>query len=219
MKVPWKRGIVLWGQKGCGKTTTLKILMSQYQLKPVTIQSGHPEPNELLQEAFKYAQEHAPSLLFFEDLQELMKVVDARHFLNLLDGVQTRDGMLVVATGNDFSSLEENLTNRPRRFDKKIEYPLPNRDMSVKYLKRWLDNIVEDDVILEIAASSVKQKFTYTHLQEVYFNSVAIAINKNREQPIQEDVKESLKQIIAEKKSMDKMYSSKPVSMKGYDNE
>jgi len=66
----------------CGKTTCLRLLMAEYsQLKPVTIQPGHTSPDELLEEAFEFAEEHAPSLLFFEDLQELVKTIDLRHFL------------------------------------------------------------------------------------------------------------------------------------------
>ena len=113
----------------CGKTSCLRVIMAQYpQLKPVTIQPGHPNPDELLEEAFEYAEQHSPSLLFFEDFQEMIKTVDVRHFLQLLDGLQKRDGILTIVTGNDFSSLEENIKSRPRRFDSFFEFPLPNLD-------------------------------------------------------------------------------------------
>ena len=30
LKVPWRRGLGFWGNRGCGKTKTLGIIMAQY---------------------------------------------------------------------------------------------------------------------------------------------------------------------------------------------
>jgi hypothetical protein len=200
LKVPWKRGLGFWGNRGVGKTSCIRAIMAQYpQLKPVTIQPGHNNPDELLEEAFAYAEEHAPSLLFFEDLQEMMKTIDIRHFLQLLDGVQKRDGILTIVTGNDFSSLEENLKSRPRRFDRFFEFPLPDLIQTTKYLNKYFIDILSSKDIDAIAQQCVKRKLTYAHLQEVYFNSVFIAIPSGREVPSIENIKLSLKQVLKEK--------------------
>lgn len=202
LKVPWRRGIGFWGPQGCGKTSVLRLLMSQYpQLKPVTIQPGHNSPDELLEEAFEYAEEHAPSLLFFEDLQELVKTIDLRHFLQLLDGMQQRAGILTIVTGNDFTALEDNLKSRPRRFDGFFEFPLPDVTQSKKYLTKFLGDIVSAKKIEAIAKKAVKKKFTYSHLQEVYFNAVFIAIPEGREKPNDADIDLSFKQVTAGKES------------------
>lgn len=204
LKVPWRRGIGFWGFQGCGKTSMLRLLMAQYpQLKPVTIQPGHQQPDELLENAFEYAEEHGPSLLFFEDLQELVKTIDLRHFLQLLDGLQKRDGILTVVTGNDFSDLEENLKSRPRRFDGFFKFPLPDVDQCKKYLSKYFADILSENEIANIASKSVKRKFTYAHLQEIYFNAVFIAIPAGREMPNSADIDLSLKQVSAGKKAAD----------------
>jgi hypothetical protein len=204
LKVPWKRGLGFWGNRGTGKTSTLRAIMAQYpQLKPVTIQPGHSTPDELLEEAFEYAEKHAPSLLFFEDLQELMRTIDIRHFLQLLDGLQKRDGILTIVTGNDFSNLEENLKSRPRRFDSFFEFPLPDITQSIKYLNRYLADILSSKKIESIAKKTVRNKLTYAHLQELYFNAVFIAIPEGREVPSVVDIDLSLEQILREKKSAD----------------
>jgi intein/homing endonuclease len=188
----------------CGKTSCLRLLMAKYQeLKPVTIQPGHSSPDELLEEAFEYAEEHSPSLLFFEDLQELVKTIDLRHFLQLLDGLQKRDGILTVVTGNDFSDLQENLKSRPRRFDRFFEFPLPDVDQCKKYLLKYFTDILKPKKIESIAKRAVKKKFTYAHLQEVYFNAVFIAIPEGREVPNEADVNLSIKQVIQEKEAAD----------------
>jgi hypothetical protein len=204
LKVSWRRAFGLWGPRGCGKTSCLRLIMAQYpQLKPVTIQPGHQQPDELLKDAFEYAEEHGPSLLFFEDLQELVKTIDLRHFLQLLDGLQKRDGILTVVTGNDFSDLEENLKSRPRRFDGFFEFPLPDVAQCKKYLSKYFADILSEKEIANIASKAAKRKFTYAHLQEIYFNAVFIAIPAGREVPNAADIDLSLKQVSAGKKAAD----------------
>lgn len=202
--VPWRSSFGMWGPRGNGKTSCLRVIMAQYpQLKPVTIQPGHSSPDEILGEAFEYAAEHAPSLLFFEDLQELIGTVDMRHLLQLLDGLQKLDGILTIVTGNDFSNLEQNLKSRPRRFDAFFEFPLPDVEQCKKYLAKHFADIVSDTKIEQMAKTAVKKKFTYAHLQEVYFNAVFIAIPEGREVPNESDIDLSLTQVIAEKNSAD----------------
>ena len=208
-KVPWKRGLVFWGPRGCGKTSCIKIIISQYDdLKPVTIQPGHHAPDELLEEAFAYAEDHSPSLVFFEDLQELLAEVSTSHFLQLMDGVQSKNGILVIATGNELKSLEDNITNRPRRFDKKIEFPLPDKPLSVAYLKKWFGDILSDKQYVAIAEKTLKKRFTYAHLQEIYFTAIFNAVKNERDEPNGKDIKEALTDVIAEKSMSDKGFST-----------
>ena len=138
-----------------------------------------------------------------------MKTIDIRHFLQLLDGLQKRDGILTIVTGNDFSSLEENIKSRPRRFDSFFEFPLPDIDQTIKYLNKYLVDILSTKKIESIAKKAVKNKLTYAHLQELYFNAVFIAIPEGREVPSAANVDLSLKQVLEEKKNADSDFSSK----------
>jgi hypothetical protein len=208
LKVPWRTGVGFWGERATGKTTCLRVLMSQYrELKPVTIQPGTNSPDELLEEAFIYAEEHAPSLLFFEDLQELIKTIELSHFLQLLDGIHKKDGILTIVTGNDFSDLQSNLKSRPRRFDRFFKFPLPDFEQSKKYIAKYFGDILSSKKVETIAKKAMKYNFTYAHLQELYFNSVFIAIPNGREVPNEEDIDQSLKDVIQEKATSDSDFS------------
>ena len=84
-KIPWKRGFLLYGEPGNGKTSIIRTIISNYNFKPVTIVAGATDDS--VREAFSYAEEQSPSLLYFEDLDSLLeKNVDASSFLNLMDG-------------------------------------------------------------------------------------------------------------------------------------
>ena len=73
-KIPWKKGIIFHGDPGNGKTMTMNVLISKYDFKPVTIRgSVGNDTDELVEEAFSYAEEHGPSLLFLEDLPGLLQ--------------------------------------------------------------------------------------------------------------------------------------------------
>jgi anti-sigma regulatory factor (Ser/Thr protein kinase) len=52
-------------------------------------------------------------------------------------------------------------------------------------------------------SKTMSKKFTYTHLQEIYFNSVFHATKNDREFPTVEDIFEALEEVISEKRISD----------------
>ena len=216
MGVSYKKGLIFAGERGLGKTLTLRVIMSVFpQLKPVTIQLGQNNPNELLMAAFDYAEQHSPALIYLEDLQELVKAVDLGLFLQLLDGVKSSSGILTIATGNDFDGIETNLKSRPSRFDRFFEFPMPNKFLAKKYLNKYFQNSLDEDVLVKIVELSLKNKLSYSHLQEIYFNSVFSAISEGREQPNSEDAKKAVITVVKEKDLAEEFYQEKSITEMG----
>lgn len=201
-KIPWKKGLLFWGPQGTGKTSSIKLICSEYNLKPVTIQAGHANTDEILEEAFYYASEHGPSLLFLEDLSDLLQQVQINHFLNLMDGINSKDGVFIIATANDISKIQQNITDRPSRFDRKIEFPLPDYEMSQKYLFNSFKNTITEENYKEIINITIKNKFSYAHLQELYFSSFLRADKESREDPNIDDIKYALSELVSDKKDV-----------------
>lgn len=205
-KISWKQGVIFHGDPGNGKTMTMNVLISQYNFKPVTIRGAvGNDTDELIEEAFAYAEEHGPSLLFLEDLPGLLQNISLSHFLQLLDGVRTREGLFIIATANDLTHVDSALSNRPSRFDRKIEFPIPNLELSFKYLKKWFVNI-SDDFIKSIAEKTLKAKFSFAYLKELFTLSVYHAIARNEEEPNEADISKALASLIKDKRSADKGY-------------
>lgn len=197
-RIPWKRGILLYGKPGNGKTSIIRTIMSEYNFKPVTIVPGAND--ESVREAFSYAEEQSPSLLYFEDLDSLFeKGVDKSAFLNLMDGISTKNGLLVIATANDVKKLTTNITQRPSRFDRKFEIPLPNQEMAYIYLKRWFGNLINNKKCRELAKYAEKYEFSYAYLKELYISSMFEALAHNRKAPTVKDINNALSRLVKDK--------------------
>lgn len=196
--IPWKRGILLYGYPGNGKTSIIKTIISCYNFKPVTIAPGVDD--NAVREAFSYAEEQSPALLYFEDLDSLLeKNVDISSFLNLMDGISAKNGLLVVATANNIKKLKSNITDRPSRFDRKFEVPLPNEEMAYIYLKRWFGNLITSKKCKELAKYAVQNEFSYAYLRELYISSMFESLSFNRKSPLAKDIQTALNHLIKDK--------------------
>jgi len=197
-RIPWKRGLLLYGKPGNGKTSIIRTIMSVYGFKPVTIVAGATD--EAVREAFSYAEEQSPSLLYFEDLDSLFeKGVDISTFLNLMDGISTKNGSLIIATANEVKKLKANITDRPSRFDRKFEIPSPNQEMAYIYLKRWFGTLLTLKKCKDIAKYAEKYEFSYAYLKELYISSMFEALAHNRKAPTEKDIDNALNRLVKDK--------------------
>lgn len=209
--IPWKRGILLHGTAGCGKTSLIKTIISNYDFKPITILPGSDD--NAMREAFSYAQDQNPALLYFEDLDSLLESINLSLFLNLMDGISTKNGLFIVGTANSLEKFSANIKDRPSRFDRKFEIPIPDESMAFKYFRKWFNNKITDKEIDKLVSYTVRNKFSYSHIKEVYISSAYAAIANDREEPNIDDIMESLKQLIA-----DKFAKNKPIGLDKYIN-
>lgn len=199
-KIPWKRGLLLFGQPGNGKTSIIRTIISEYNFKPVTFVPGANA--ESMREAFAYAEEQSPALLYIEDLDSLIENgLDISSFLNLLDGISAKNGLLVIATVNNMKKLKTNITKRPSRFDRKFEIPIPNQEMAYIYLKKWFGTIITAAKCREIAKSAEKHELSYAYLKELYVSSMFEALSNKRKLPTVKDIDNTLTRLIREKNS------------------
>ena len=221
-KIPWKRGMLLMGPPGTGKTSIIKTIMAKYNFKPVTIAPG--SNFDALREAFSYAQTQSPALLYIEDLDSMIAsgAIDMSGFLNLLDGINSANGFFIVATANDVSKFKSSILDRPSRFDRKFEIGLPDEKMTVDYITHWFKTCLTSAQIKTVAKTCVKNKMSYAYLKELYVSSMFKTLSDLKEsdkksksisqKPTYDIVKECLDQLEKDKKSV----SGNKVSMLNY---
>ena len=203
VKVPWRSGALFFGEPGNGKTSLIKTIISNYNFKPVTVQSGTQTNDDTITEAFEYAASQEPALFYIEDLDTLLgQTISLSHFLNMMDGVSTRNGLMVIATANDLSRLKESVTDRPSRFDRKWEIPLPNEEMSFKYLNKWFGDVLKPAEYKKIIKQTVENNFSFAYLKELYIGSVYNALADGREIPTVKDIEITKKRMLKDKENV-----------------
>lgn len=149
--VPWKRGIILHGKPGNGKSMLIKTLRSEYQFSNKYDLRDHVCQGRIEIPSDSRGCEH-PALVWIEDIDKFFPSGSAEdtdvvacsrnELLNFLDGPEALDGTLVIATTNT-KELDDTLL-RPGRFDNFFTFENPDADRVMKYF-RYNDFLIEDE--------------------------------------------------------------------------
>ena len=143
------KGVLLYGPPGTGKTLLAKAVANETNAKfysisgPEIISKFYGESEHRLRETFNVAQEHAPSIIFIDEIDSIApkreKVtgeVEKRvvsQMLTLMDGIHSRGKVVVIGATNRQDSIDTAL-RRPGRFDREIEIGIPNEDGRMEIL-------------------------------------------------------------------------------------
>ena len=63
------------------------------------------------------------------------------YLLNILDGNMKIGGIVTIATTNFIEKIESRYKNRPSRFDRVVEFPLPNDESRKMFIEKTVDPI------------------------------------------------------------------------------
>lgn len=183
--VPWKRGIILHGLPGNGKTISIKAAMSR--LRKRAPEAGGPVPSlyvksfdhqcagpqYAIKQIFDRARRTAPCLLIFEDLDSLITDSTRSYFLNEVDGLESNDGILMVGSTNHLDRLDPAIRDRPSRFDRKYFYRLPAHAERAAYVRYWKAKVDRSprvafpDAACDFIAT-ITEGFSFAYLKELF---------------------------------------------------
>ena len=93
--------------------------------------------------------------------------------LNILDGVKQIEGVVYIATTNYPEKLQERITNRPSRFDRRYKVELPNEEIRRAYINHKLsdDDLKNVDVDLWVSKTD---GMSLSHLKEVVVSVIVM---------------------------------------------
>lgn len=137
---PWKRGILLIGPPGTGKTMVSKAAASatpEWAFLYVRSLRSNCQRDHI-RAIFQRARQVAPCILVFEDMDGFINKENRTEFLNEMDGFQSNDGILIIASSNHPGKIDEALLRRPSRFDRVFHIGLPASAERREYCRRIL---------------------------------------------------------------------------------
>lgn len=153
-EIVYKTGILLYGEPGTGKSTICKAIAGylDYNIHAIDIQEFIDKPQELKERIRRITEK---SIVLFEDIDCIIadrndeNISDKKKFiigtvLNILDGINSPDNVLFLATTNHIEKIDSAII-RNGRFDLIVEISKIDRD-SAEEMKESFNSDLDLDM-------------------------------------------------------------------------
>jgi len=193
-------GVLFYGPSGCGKTMFAQALAHELGYSVISASASDlyskylGESESMVRALFRQANDMSPCVLLLEQVDcvggsrdsSAGSDVEARvlsTFLNAMDGVDTKKGVVVVGCTDRLSALDPALT-RPGRFDQLILVDVPTQEDRQDILHRLgRRHALADDVDL-CAVAARTAGFTGADLSHLLRESAIEALRQDRDADI-----------------------------------
>lgn len=154
IKLP--KGLLFYGRPGVGKTLFSKVIAKEINRKFIELnftQSNELDKHKQIKDVFELAKRSAPSIVFIDEIDKLVPAVRPNRayesdstrsnlhlLLQMLDGINTYEDVMVIATTNSLSELPTPLT-RSGRIDKHIHLGLPCENSRLELINMYLNKV------------------------------------------------------------------------------
>ena len=168
----FKRGILLYGPPGGGKTCTIRLVMKDVISRNGIVVRFSESTFEHGITAFRMIQPDCPVVVVIEDIDQIIHDAGEPCVANILDGICGTRKCVFLATTNYPERLNARITNRPSRFDKRFKIDLPNEESRQLYLK----SLAKGAAINIAKWAKDTDDLSFAHLRELF---VAVVILEN----------------------------------------
>lgn len=173
-----KRGILLEGPYGTGKTLTARVVAQKCQengwtyifLKDVT----------KLKHALEFARRYQPAVVFAEDIDQVLMSPDKRdeqvnEILNTIDGVDSKNTeVIVILTTNNVQNITQAML-RPGRLDAVIPVRAPDAAAVQRLIRHFCGNLLSAHEDLTTVGELLKGQIP-SFIREVVDRSKLVAV-------------------------------------------
>lgn len=169
----FRRNYLLYSAPGTGKTSLINLMCEELidVYDGIVFSLTTEEQVEAFPDAVKRIRKIEPDrkiIAIIEDIDGFTQASNRLNtlLLNILDGNLKLSGLVTIATTNHIEYLEERYTNRPSRFDRVVEFPLPNKESRKMFIEKTI--LPEDLERIDIDSWVDKTEgFTIDHINEL----------------------------------------------------
>jgi len=160
--IPWKRGWLLTGEQGTGKTAFVRAIAQVLNMPIMQFNLSTMTSVDFIK-SWERCVGYLPCIFLFEDIDNVFhgrtNVCSTANiqgltfdiFLNVIDGVDSTDGIFIIMTTNHLDKVDPALGNfyngmstRPGRIDKVIEFDRLTKAGKVKIANRIFEGVSEE---------------------------------------------------------------------------
>lgn len=186
----YKRGLIIHGPPGNGKTTLIKDVLTSY-----------PDSYRLMidckyfeQSLYDFIQKIFPAngkkIIIFEDVEAIgagaRSYSKRSSFLNFIDGAKVMENTLFIATTNHPDLVDPALIDRPSRFDRVYKVDLPKEDCRKRFLLKYFPYLKEQPNNLKqhikdtigFSGAYFKELFIVVGIQEIELSKAVAELKK-----------------------------------------
>lgn len=191
------KGTILYGPPGTGKTLLARAVAGEAQAKFIALSSTDftaskwGEVPKMIKELFEMARQHAPCIIFIDEIDMLGldrgadKANSLAHreslnaFLSAMDGFDQYEGVTVMAATNRLEDLDSAMM-RPGRFDNLFAVPLPHDIKEVQeVVEIYMRNKKFDSEVKTIDVARKMLRHSPASIESILNEACLVAIKKN----------------------------------------
>lgn len=194
----WKRGVLIYGPPGSGKTSTIQLLSAMIIEKGgLAIYISAPSLAARGLELLRRIEPKRPIIAILEDLDAIIahNPHTEADLLSLIDGELQIDNIVFVATTNYPEDLDKRLTNRPSRFDVVREIGMPTDAARTVFLTAKNERLAKPENQQELKTwVDLSKGFSIAHMKEMIicvecYEHTVQAVAKRLKKMMEVDVK------------------------------
>lgn len=166
-----KRGILLCGTPGCGKTSIIQLLVKQIvtEMNGLVFVASTPSEfsglSHMLSSTIRQIEKDRPIITIIEDVDQLITSLGGDAcILDFLDGSTSIENHLVILTSNNTTDLTDAIL-RPSRIDLIYEIPNPTREVRRLYFQK---KEIDSEILTDLTEKT--EGFSFAELKEAFIS-------------------------------------------------
>ncbi len=208
------KGVLLFGAPGTGKTLLAKAVAHETEATFIRIigselvQKFIGEGARLVREIFNLAKQKAPTILFIDELDAIgsqrLKIATSgdrevqrtlMQLLSELDGFEQRGDVKIIGATNRVDILDPALL-RPGRFDRMIDFPIPDDEAREAIFKIHSRNLQIEDILDLKKLVHLTEGATGADIKAICTEAGMFAIRKDADKIINKDFIDAVNKVM-----------------------